>query len=338
MGKPRRIQSAAAFPPPERDTSMTGSAQSSQGLQSNLQSAAAVFTEAAVSRGKNPPTLREEGGEALALTGITHDARNLVTALGLCAELISQPGVLGPKHGHFGAEIRSIATSSAQLVKRLSELSGKTVQAKEYAVPEAPVGDLAESVEKMQSLLTAIAGPVTDVQFACLPCGGHVRLSEESLSRILVNLVRNAADAMPTGGRVRITTQRGGGASFLWTVDGDGDGGSEYLWDDSPHAPDPGSGTVVLTVEDNGPGIPTEFLERVFDAGFSTRAGGRSWPESQHHGLGLSIVRQLVEAAGGTVRAANAPLNGARFEIELPLTNVTPNLLSEHDVTGKSDH
>ena len=43
------------------------------------------------------PTLREQGGEALALAGIAHDARNLMTALGLCAELISEPGVLTPQ-------------------------------------------------------------------------------------------------------------------------------------------------------------------------------------------------------------------------------------------------
>jgi signal transduction histidine kinase len=286
----------------------------------------------------NPPTLREEGGEALALAGITHDARNLVTALGLCAELMSQPGVLAPTHGHFSAEIRSIAQSSGQLVQRLSELCRKTAQTKETLVPEAAVDDLSESVEKMRSLLVAIAGPVADVQIACLPCSGHLHLTEENLSRILVNLVRNAADAMPTGGRIRITTQRGGGTSFLWTLNGDGmEQGTEYLWDDSPHGAGPASETVQLTVEDDGPGIPTEFLERVFDSGFTTRAANQTWPESQHHGLGLSIVRELVEAAGGKVRAINAPLSGARFEIELPLTNVIPNLLSEPKFDVRND-
>ena len=285
------------------------------------------------------PSLREEGGEALALAGIAHDARNLVTALGLCAELINAPGVLAPKHGHFGAEIRSIAESSAQLVRRLTEATRKRAQSQAQSVPETEVLDLSESVQKMHSLLTAIAGPVTEVQFAFLPCGGHLRLSEESLSRILVNLVRNAADAMPTGGRIRITTQRGGGASFLWTLDGEANDGqaTDYLWDDLPHGPGSNGGTVILTIEDNGPGIPTEFLERVFDAGFTTHATGRSWPESQHRGLGLSIVRELVEKAGGTVRALTSPLHGARFEIELPLTNVTPTLPSVPHQNGTND-
>ena len=279
-------------------------------------------------RAGTSPTLREEGGDALVLAGIAHDARNLVTALGLCAELLSAPGVLGPKHSHFGEEIRSITRSSAQLVNRLSELTRKAAQAKETTT-EAKITNLGESVRKLGSLLGAIAGPVIDVQMACLPCNGALRLSEENLSRILVNLVRNAADAMPTGGRIRVTTQFGGGQSFLWMLDGQAaEESTEYLWDDAPHGANRTASTVLLTVEDSGPGIPEENLARIFDQGFTTREGARSWPETKHHGLGLSIVRQLVEAAGGTVRAVNAPLGGARIEIEFPLTNVTPNLLS----------
>lgn len=297
----------------------------------------------------NTPTLREQGGDALALAGIAHDARNLVTALGLCAEMIGEPGVLAPHHGHFATEIRSITTASASLVERISGLAraaaqanpgqGTAVRAKETPVPETPVTDLSEAVRQMGSLLSAVAGPVTELQIACLPCRGQLQLSEESLSRILVNLVRNAADARPTGGRVRITTQRGGGESFLWTLEGEtpGEQSAQYLWDDSPHPSAALPHTVLLTVEDDGPGIPTEFLERVFETGFTTRQGGRSWPEPQHHGLGLSIVRQLVDAAGGTVRAVVPPSGGGRFEIELPLTNVTPNLLSVLPVHGENE-
>jgi signal transduction histidine kinase len=283
-------------------------------------------------------TLREEGGPALALAGITHDARNLVTAMGLCAELINQPGVLPPQHEHFGAQIRSIAESSGMLVQRLSQLCRKTAQNPDRPATETTVTDLSESVRKMRSLLTAIVGPVIDVQLACLPCGGALRLSEENLSRILVNLVRNAADAMPTGGKIRIATQRGGGPGFLWMVDDEpGEQRAEYLWDDAPHPGGAGNETVVLTVEDTGPGIPTEFMERVFERGFSTRHGGHSWPETERRGLGLSIVRQLVEAAGGRVCATTAPLGGARIEIEVPLTPVTPTLLSDGRRNARGD-
>jgi signal transduction histidine kinase len=285
------------------------------------------------------PTLREQGGESLALAGIAHDARNLVTALGLCAEMIGEPGVLAPRHVHFAGEIRSIAEASARLVRRLSELP----RSSERKSAESPVTDLADAVQKMKSLLAAIAGPVVDLQIACLPCRGQLRLTEENLSRILVNLVRNASDAMPTGGRVRITTQPGCGGGFLWTLDGDPETeqSAQYLWDDTPHPASSALHTVMISVEDTGPGIPAEFREQVFDAGFTTHAGENSWPKPQHGGLGLSIVRQLVEEAGGTVRAVAPPLyrtsQGARFEIELPLTNVTPFLPSEPSLDGRSD-
>jgi signal transduction histidine kinase len=316
-------QLAMGVAPLTQRTSMDGAVNTQNGNPVNISA-----KPASIRKGIKP-TLREEGGDALILAGLTHDARNLVTALGLCAELLSEPGVLKPKHSHFGAEILSIAQSSAQLVQRLSELTRTTAAAKEPPTAEERVTNLAESVRKVQSLLGAIAGPVIDLQLACLPCEGMLQLTEESLSRILVNLVRNAADAMPTGGRIRITAQRGGGASFLWMLEGQAsEESSEYLWDDAPHGSNRGTSTVLLTVEDSGPGISEENLARVFEKGFTTRDGERSWPETRHHGLGLHIVRQLVEAAGGTVRAVNAPLKGARFEVELPLTNVTPNLPS----------
>jgi signal transduction histidine kinase len=266
------------------------------------------------------------------LAGIAHDARNLVTALGLCAELVGEPGVLAPEHGHFAAEIRSLAQASGMLVQRLAALAA-TETAPQFEVPaEAPIEDLAEAVRQMGNLLSAIAGPVVELQIASLPCGGRLQLSEESLTRILVNLVRNAADAMPAGGRIRITTQRSGGQSFLWTVDNEellSEEEAARFWGELGACnEDAAAREVLLTVEDDGPGIPAEFLERVFEAGFSTRHAGRAWPETAHHGLGLSIVRTLVEKAGGRVRAAAAPSGGTRVEIELPITGVTVPLLS----------
>jgi signal transduction histidine kinase len=274
-------------------------------------------------------------GQSLALGGIAHDARNLVTALKLCAELIAEPGVLAPPHLHFLGEIRSIGEAADHLVRRLSAIARTSMMAREIGPREAPIENLADAIHELSGLLTAIAGPAIGMQIACLPCAGRLRLSEENLTRILLNLVRNAADAMPTGGRIRITAQRGGGESFLWTLPAGADDSSAEVWDDeSTHNP---SSTVVMAVEDDGPGIEPELLERIFEPGFSTRRDGRAWPEAEHHGLGLSIVRQLVEQAGGTLRVVTLPRRGARFEMELPLTNVTPSLLSEPAISGGSD-
>ena len=273
------------------------------------------------------PGLRAAGGDALALRGIAHDARNLVTALRLCSELMAGPGVLAEPHRHFVTEVRSIADASERLVRRLAAmaLAAQRRAARRDVHPDVPIVDLAASVRLLSGLLSAIAGPSIGVEIACLPCRGTVRMGEENLTRILLNLVRNAADAMPGGGHIRITVQRGDGSSFFWTLhENDVASGTADLWDDTEPAR-----SVVLTVEDDGPGIPPAILERVFEPGFSTRRDGRPWPQSPHHGLGLSLVRSLVEEAGGTVRATAPGRRGARIEIQFPLTNVTPTLPSE---------
>jgi two-component system sensor histidine kinase ChvG len=78
---------------------------------------------------------------------------------------------------------------------------------------------------------------------------------------------------------------------------------------------------IVITVEDNGPGIPEGSEERIFERFYSER------PESEkfgtHSGLGLSISRQIVAAQGGTIRAENrrdegGAVRGARFVVRLP--------------------
>lgn len=255
-------------------------------------------------------------GEAPALAGLAHDARNLVTALQLCAELLGEPGVLGAEHAHFAGEIAAMAEASAGMMRKLTALE-RAERKLAVALEEKPVTDLADEVRQLGGLLAALAGPRIVVQTACLPCAGALKISEENLTRILLNLVRNAADAMPEGGRIRITAQRSGGAGFYWTLPDTVRAGAE-----AAHGPE----TVVLTVEDTGPGIRPELLERIFEPGFSTRRGLGPWPQAQHQGLGLSLARQLVEDAGGTIRAGAAGRRGARFEVELPMTNVIPGL------------
>lgn len=235
-------------------------------------------------------------GDALALDGLAHDARNLVTALRLDAELLQEPGVLAPEHAHYAQQIAATGEAAAALVRKLAELA-RAGRQRDIAPVETPVTDVAETLRHLGGLLAAIAGPNIVLQTECLPCAGTLRLCEENLTRILLNLVRNAADAMPEGGRIRITAQRGSGASFFWTLPGD------LAAVDTPE-------TVVISVEDNGPGIRPDLLERIFEPGFSTRRGLTPWPEAQHQGLGLSIARQLVEEAGGTIRARPAGSRG----------------------------
>jgi len=270
-------------------------------------------------------TLANLRGDGESLAEVAHDTRNMVTALGLYCDLLEEPGVLNPPYYHYGNELRLVATASRRLVEKLLALdlrlepvagiarpavsgiartgavplgSGRPERARRWELlPAEPIDDLAGELLANRNLLAALAGPsialTAEAEGSALP----VRLTSEELTRILVNLVKNAAEAMPEGGRIAI-------------------GLHEF------HAGAENPAWLMLTVEDNGPGIPSQALESIFDSGYTTRATVASreggWPAS-HRGLGLSITRSIVEAAGGNIHAVNRAPSGARFEIELPV-------------------
>ena len=113
------------------------------------------------------------------------------------------------------------------------------------------------------------------------------------LGQVFRNLIDNARSFSPAGGTVRVS---------LWREENDPDGG------------------VRVRVEDDGPGIPPENLETVFQRFYTSRPKGTAF--GGNSGLGLSIVRQIVEAHGGRVWAENRTVDGqvtgARFEVALP--------------------
>ncbi len=162
-------------------------------------------------------------------------------------------------------------------------------------LPALPVPNLASELLANRNLLAALAGPSMALTIGTDGGAQAVQLTGEDLTRLLVNLVKNAAEAMPEGGRIHIGLR------------------------EQETAPGAAS-CLLLTVEDNGPGIPAESLEAIFTSGFTTRAqavAAGGWPQS-HRGLGLAIVRSIVEGAGGRITAANRPQGGACFTLELP--------------------
>jgi signal transduction histidine kinase len=276
------------------------------------------------------PTLKPEGFDPLA-----HDARNVLSALKLYCELLAEPGVLTAGNSHYAQELIAISDTASKLVERLSEprragrqpvatsvchTAGRDGEAKlgeanplqpndlsePWAAPER-IDDFGRELLEMRPLLAGIAGPGISLEIGAMPCAGQSRLAKEDFTRVMLNLVRNASDAMPEGGRLRITAQYGEGFSFLEPG---------VLPDSSPR-------TTILTIEDSGPGIPDGIREQIFLPGFTTRQAAPVWPELPHRGLGLSIVQELIEAAGGTVRACSSSGRGARFELELPITSGT---------------
>lgn len=251
---------------------------------------------------------------------VAHDARNMVTALELYCDLLAEPGVLPAESLHFAGELKLVASASRRLVEKLMLLDGRetsslleavapaapvrALHANRYAqesfehLPPEPIADFQREIEANRNLLDAMAGMTIAVTVKTEGGAHPVRLNAEDLTRVLVNLVKNAAESMRQAGRIEIALRER---------------------ETGPN----GAPELVLTVEDSGPGIREGLLERIFEAGFTTRAAAESgadggWPAA-HHGLGLSITRSILEAAGGRIHAENRNQGGARIVIELPV-------------------
>lgn len=253
------------------------------------------------------------------LAGLAHDARNMVTALMMYCELLDQPGVLTASNRHYAEELRMVTTSCGKMVEKLVAAGSETraggtwiepgkVPSVRPTAPAAqyldrpdnePIQDLREELLANRNLLEAMAGQGVAVKVSAVEGARPVRLTGEDLTRVLVNLVKNASEALHASGRIEV-----------------------HLCERSEDAES--ASTLVLTVSDSGPGIPANHLESIFMPGFTTHArgtenrGGGTWPV-HHRGLGLAITRSILEAAGGRILASNGPGGGAWFEIELPV-------------------
>jgi signal transduction histidine kinase len=267
-------------------------------------------------------TLAAPGNQSKDVAEIAHDASNMVTALNLYCDLLQQPGVLAAPFAHYGGELRLVAAASRRLIDKLIALEpARTPKASEPAftpenpsdplaihrkrqlhhwktVPSEPIRNLAQELLANRNLLASLAGPTialtVDVEGAAVP----VRMTAEDLTRILVNLVKNAAEALSAVGRIHISLRESIGES------------ETCPW-------------VTLNVEDNGPGLNEAALAKIFASSPSPALAENprhDWPIS-HRGLGLSITRSIVENAGGTIHAANRDPVGACLQIELPVSN-----------------
>lgn len=266
-------------------------------------------------------------GESLA--EVAHDARNMVAALSVYCDLLEEPGVLAHPFAHYGSELRLVTASSRRLVERLMALDSLATErtvanatadadvegrsmlhsagARRRGTPRwdpalaVPIANLAEELTANHHVLAALAGPSIAVSVQSEGGARPIQMTGEDLTRVLVNLVKNASEAMPGGGRIRITlSERTGKAGR--------------------------PARMVIAVQDDGPGIPEKMLERIFERGYTTHAF-RSAPEGgwagAHRGLGLAISRALAEAAGGGLVAVQCAW-GARLEMELPVHGLNP--------------
>jgi len=298
--------------------------------------------------------------------GLLHDARNLMGALGLYCDLLSLPGVLKPEHRHYAEEVRLLGERSAAMIQQLMEhtLQRQHEPAGSWLNGPASPGSLATSqwtatkpadceprgragitvgslslrsvVEHCSGLLGRVAGGWA-IEIAYGPAAAvPVRAEEETVERILVNLVRNSAAALRSSApasrlpEARCASNPTSLNTGTIAAAGSRAGERQTLCDltsDRPINPirievgllvnrvgDPKPWPfrrVRLTVEDSGCGMSPEQLERLL--------ADRRAPSRGSHGIGFRVVRELVAATDGDLRVMSSPGAGTRVQIEWPM-------------------
>jgi len=210
--------------------------------------------------------------------GVAHDFRNILGVVLGNATALLED--LPPDSPSAGmvVAIRDAARRGAALAAQLVDAGRSPTEA-------ARILDPNEVIEAYRPLLENLLTERHRLELWCEPGVGKVFIERTQLERILLNLVLNARDAMMDGGIIRVTTAGNRPAS---------------------------QGRIELRVEDKGGGIDAAILNRIFEPFFTTKTNG------QGTGLGLTVVRQAVDHAGGTLRLENRPGHGATFIVELP--------------------
>jgi PAS domain S-box-containing protein len=220
--------------------------------------------------------------------GVAHDFNNLLTIInGYTALLLGDAATPSTQKEPLGA-IRDAGDRAAALTAQLLAFSRK-------AIVEPKILDLANAVEGSVRLLRRLIGEDIRLETSFAPDLPRVRIDPGQLEQVLMNLVVNARDAMPTGGLLRVTA-------------------TETLVPPGSAEPsDVPAGTYVrLSVTDSGVGMSDAVKSHIFEPFFTTKGVGKGT------GLGLATVYGIVRQAGGTIVVDSALGRGTSFHVLLP--------------------
>ncbi|RED11213.1 ATP-binding protein [Pontivivens insulae] len=226
--------------------------------------------------------------------GVAHDFNNLLTALsGHCDLLLLRRGKADPDYADL-MQIKQNANRAAALVRQLLAFSRKqTLQPRDLQLAEV-LGDLSHLLNR---LLTERVGLHIDIG-TDLP---NVRVDLRQLEQVIMNLVVNARDAMPSGGEVTVSARNVELA--------------EPLQRDRATV-EPGR-YAVIEVRDNGVGIADRDLNKIFEPFYTTKRPGEGT------GLGLSTAYGIIKQTGGFIFVDSVVEEGTTFTLYLPHVEAT---------------
>lgn len=204
---------------------------------------------------------------------IAHEIRNPLTAIKLQVQLLTE---LLPE------DQRRIAFTVLKEVRRLELIVSNTLQLSRSRELHRTITDLSGLGQEITGLIApqfAHRGITLETHWRTLPLA---RLDGDQIKQVLLNLLNNAAEALTDGGIIRVST--------------------DY---------DISKGTIMIAVEDSGPGISAAQRSQLFTAAVSHKADGL--------GLGLSISREIVERHRGLLLISDSELGGTKFCVQLPV-------------------
>jgi hypothetical protein len=206
--------------------------------------------------------------------GVAHDFNNLLMAISGSADLLERRGD-SPADQELLASIRGAVERGSKLTRQLLAYGRRQMQ-------RPRTFDLNQLLRRIQPLLLRVIPKSTELvlELSEVPCA--VRCDPTHLEQVVMNLVTNARDAMPDGGRITVTTR-----------------------------PDDG-GKVGLVVADTGTGMDEATKAKVFEPFFTTKERHRG------SGLGLAVVQGTVRQSGGSVSVESKPGSGTTITVHLP--------------------
>lgn len=223
-----------------------------------------------------------QDAERLAAIGATagmvgHDIRNPLQAIVGDLYLIASEVATLPEV----EEKKSIEESVASIMQSVDYIDKIVQDLQDYAKPLKPIAQKTNLEQMCQELLLDVNFPENiDAKYLLEEEAEEVVADPAFLKRILSNLVSNAVQAMPEGGKLEIKSRQG-------------------------------NGEVVITVQDSGVGVPPANRDKLFTPLFTTKARGQ--------GFGLAVVKRMTEALGGTVTFESEEGKGTKFAVRLPV-------------------
>ncbi len=207
---------------------------------------------------------------------LAHEIKNPLTPIRMSLETLLAASQRGPLDERFRGLFTESARAVLEEVDRLKRIVDEFSQFARLPRSQLARVDLAEALQPV----LALYAPHGDLRYRLeLSAGLQVMADRDQLTQVVVNLVKNAEEAMPQGGLVTVRVLRRGGLA-------------------------------AVEVEDQGTGIAPEVRSRLFEPYATTRPNGT--------GLGLAIAQRITHEHGGTLEALDAPGGGALFRLTLP--------------------